>query len=83
MLFAVTHSQKEVKAYYAKYQINRDDVLKTIKSELKKSNLKVNPETILAEVERSIDDDDFQNNFLKNLKRKVSDIATAIASRNN
>ena len=83
LLFAVTHSQKEVKAYYAKYQINRDDVLKTIKSELKKSNLKVKPETILAEVERSIDDDDFQNNFLKNLKRKVSDIATAIASRNN
>lgn len=83
LLFAVTHTQKEVKAYYAKYQINRDDVLKTIKSELKKSNLKVNPETILAEVERSIDDDDFQNNFLKNLKRKVSDIATAIASRNN
>lgn len=83
LLFAVTHSQKEVKAYYTKYKINRDDVLKTIKSELKKSNLKVKPETILAEVERSIDDDDFQNNFLKNLKRKVSDIATAIASRNN
>ena len=83
LLFAVTHSQKEVKAYYAKYQINRDDILKTIKSELKKSNLKVKPETILAEVERSIDGDDFQNNFLKNLKRKVSDIATAIASRNN
>lgn len=83
LLFAVTHSHKEVKAYYTKYKINRDDVLKTIKSELKKSNLKVKPETILAEVERSIDDDDFQNNFLKNLKRKVSDIATAIASRNN
>ncbi len=83
LLFAVTHSQKEVKAYYTKYKINRDDVLKTIKSELKKSNLKVKPETILAEVERSIDGDDFQNNFLKNLKRKVSDIATAIASRNN
>ncbi len=83
MLFAVTHSPQEVKTYYAKYNVNRDDVLKTIKSELKKSNLKVNPETILAEVERTIDEDDFQNNFMKTLKRRVSDIATAIASRND
>ncbi|QNM87146.1 hypothetical protein H9W90_07345 [Polaribacter pectinis] len=83
LLFAVTHSPQEVKNYYAKYNINRDDVLKTIQNQLKESNLKVNPETILAEVERTIDDDDFQNNFLKSLKRKVSDIATAIASRND
>lgn len=83
LLYAVTHSSKEVKAYYAKYNIDREEVLKTIKSELKKSNLKVNPNTILAEVERSIDDDFFENNFMKGLKKRVSDIAVAIASRNN
>ena len=83
LLYAVTHSSKEVKAYYAKYNIDREEVLKTIKSELKKSNLKVNPNTILAEVERSIDDDFFENNFMKVLKKRVSDIAVAIASRNN
>ena len=83
LLYAVTHSPEEVKAYYAKYNVNRDDVLKTIKSELKKSNIKINPNTILAEVERSIDDDDFQNNFMKSLKKRVSDIASAIASRND
>lgn len=83
LLYAVTHTPKEVKEYYAKYNINREDVLKTIKGELKKSNLKVNPETILAEVERTIIDDDFQNNFLKSLKRRVLDITTVIASRND
>lgn len=83
LLYAVTHSPAEVKVYYAKYNVKREDILKTIKNELKKSNLKINPETILAEVERSIDDDAFQNNFLKTLKRKVSDIASAIASRND
>ncbi|WP_298777689.1 hypothetical protein [uncultured Polaribacter sp.] len=83
LLFAVTHSPQEVKTYYAKNNINRIEVLNTIKSELKKSNLKVNPETILAEVERTIIDDDFQNNFMKTLKRRVSDIATVIASRND
>ena len=83
LLYAVTHSQTEVDAYYAKHQISREDVLKTIKSELKKSEIDINPETILAEVERSIGDEDFQNNFMKSLKKKVTNIATALASRNN
>lgn len=83
LLFAVTHSSKEVKEYYAKYNVNREDILNTIKSELKKSNIKVNPNSILAEVERTIDDDVFQNNFMKSLKRKVLGIATAIAGRNH
>lgn len=83
LLFAVTHTSQEVKNYYAKYNMDRDALLNTIKLELKKSNLKVNPNSILAEVERTIDDDDFQNNFLKSLKSKVSDIASAIASRND
>ena len=83
LLYAVTHSPQEVKNYYAKYNLSRDDVLKTIQNQLKESSLKINSETILAEVERTIDDDDFQNNFLKSLKKRVSDIATAIASRND
>ena len=83
LLYAVTHSPREVKEYYAKYNVNRDDVLRTIKNELKKSNIKVNPNTILAEVERTIDDDDFQNNFMQSLKRRVTDIASVIASRND
>lgn len=83
LLYAVTHSPQEVKTYYAKHNITRDDVLKTIQNQLKESNLKINPESILAEVERTINNDDFQNNFLESLKRRVSDIATAIASRNN
>lgn len=83
LLFAVTHSSQEVKDYYAKHNINRKEVLKTIKDELKKSSIIINPETILAEVERTIDNDDFQNNFMKSLKTKISNIATVIASRNN
>tara|TARA_R110002050_G_scaffold293646_1_gene450285 strand:- start:320 stop:1132 length:813 start_codon:yes stop_codon:yes gene_type:complete len=83
LLFAVTHTPKEVSAHYAKYNVNREDVLRTIKSEIKKSNFKIDPNTILVEVERTIDDDVFQNNFMNSLKRKVSDIASAIASRND
>ena len=83
LLYAVTHTSREVKEYYAKYNVSRDDVLKTIRNELKESNLKVNPNTILAEVERTINDDVFQNNFMKSLKRRLTDIALVIATRNN
>jgi hypothetical protein len=83
LLYAVTHNKEDVKTYYARHSLDREDILRTIKSELKKSNIKVNPETILAEVERTIDDDDFQNNFMKSLKHKISDFATVIASRND
>lgn len=83
LLYAVTHTSKEVKEYYAKYKVNREDVLKTIRNQLKESNLKVNPNTILAEVERTIDDDIFQNNFLKSLTKRVTDIASAVVSRND
>ena len=83
LLYAVTHNNEEVNAYYAKNKVTRDEVLKIIKSELEKTEIKVDPETILAEVERSIDNDDFKNNFLKTLKTRVSDIASAITCRNN
>ena len=83
MLFAVTHSSKEVKAYYAKHNLTREDVIKTIKSELQKKNININPNTILAEVERTIGEEDFENNFLKSIKRRVSNFATVLASRND
>lgn len=83
LLFAVTHSSKEVKEYYAKHNLTREDVLRTIKNELQKTDIQVNPNTILAEVERTIGEEDFENNFLKSIKRRVSGIATALASRND
>lgn len=83
LLFAVTSSSNEVKELFIKNNVSREDLLKTIKNELQKSNLKVNPQTILAEVERTINDDAFENNFLKSLKTRITNIATAIASRND
>ena len=82
LLFAVTHSSIEVKEYYAKYKIKRAAVLDTIQKELIKSNLKINPAIILAEVEYDIEEADFQENFMKKFKSKVSNVIVAIADRN-
>ncbi|MBA6154994.1 hypothetical protein H3Z83_00450 [Tenacibaculum sp. S7007] len=82
LLFAVTHSPQEVQEYYAKYKINRKEVLNTIQEELIKSNLKIDPETILAEVELDIEETDFQQNFMNKLKVKLSDVIVAFADRN-
>jgi LysM repeat protein len=83
LLYSVTHTEAEVIAYYKKYKIDRNDVLSSIKKELKKSNLKINANSILAEVERDIDDASFKKNFMSIIKKRVSDIASAIASRND
>lgn len=82
LLFAVTHSSEEVKEYYAKYEINRNDVLDIIQDELTKSKLKINPETILAEVELNIEESDFKQNFMSKLKLKLSDVIVSFADRN-
>jgi|TARA_B110000971_G_scaffold146795_1_gene149916 hypothetical protein len=84
LLYAVMNdAPKEVPAVSLKNTMSSADLLKVIKIELKKSNLKVDPKVILAEVERTINDDFFQNNFLKSLKRRITNVATAVASRNN
>ncbi|CAL2079406.1 hypothetical protein [Tenacibaculum sp. 190524A05c] len=82
LLYAVTHTPTEVKEYYANLKLNRNDVLDSIKFQLKKSNLKINPELILAEVERSIEDDEYEGNFKENIGIKISNIIVAIADRN-
>tara|TARA_B110000090_G_C13393094_1_gene450212 strand:+ start:2042 stop:2890 length:849 start_codon:yes stop_codon:yes gene_type:complete len=83
LLYAVTHSQEEVTAYYAKHNLSSATILAIIKSELKKSNLKVNPNTILAEVERTIKNVEFENNFLQSLQKRVATLTMVIASRND
>ena len=76
-------SPKELPTVSLKNTMSSADLLKVIEIELRKSNLKVDPKVILAEVERTINDDFFQNNFLKSLKRRITNVATAVASRNN
>jgi hypothetical protein len=83
LLMSVTGSKEEVRAYYKKYKIDRAEVLLAIQKELKKSKVKVNPETILAEVELEVNEENFQNNFYQFIKKRVSTVATAIANRNN
>lgn len=83
LLFAVTHSKEEIRGYYKKYRISQAKVLKTIQDELNKNNLKIDPSTILAEVEREVNEESFQNNFYQFIKKRVSDVAVAIANRNN
>ncbi|GFD76373.1 hypothetical protein MHM83_10175 [Tenacibaculum sp. Mcav3-52] len=82
LLFSVTHTPNEVKEYYAKHKLKREDVLKAIEDELKESNLKIDPSIILAEVERTIDDEEFKGDFMQKLKSRISDIAVAIVDRN-
>lgn len=83
LLVSVTSSREEITAFYQKYKVNRAKVLATIQTELNRSNLKIDPNTILAEVEKDVNEENFQNNFYQFIKKRVSNVAIAIANRNN
>ena len=82
LLYAVTHTEEEVRAYYAKYDINRNEVLKTIKNEIKKAKLTIDANTILTSVEKTIDEETFKRSFMQVVKGKITGLASAISNRN-
>ena len=83
LLYAVTNESKYPLTISFERNTNRAELLTTIKNELEKSNFKVDPKIILAEVERAIKDDFFQNNFLETIRRNITNLATTVANRNN
>ena len=83
LLYAVTNKSKYPLTISFERNTNRAELLTTIKNELEKSNFKVDPKIILAEVERAIKDDFFQNNFLETIRRNITNLATTVANRNN
>ena len=83
LLYAVTNESKDPLTISFERNTNRAELLTTIKNELEKSNFKVDPKIILAEVERAINDDFFQNNFLETIRRNITNLATTVANRNN
>jgi hypothetical protein len=83
LLYAVSNPDKDINEYYKKYDINRVDVLNNIKNELKKLNLKIDAQTILADVEKTIDEETFKKSFMQVVKGKITGLASAFANRNN
>lgn len=83
LLYAVTNESKNPLTMSVESKMSRTDLLRIIKSELKQSNLKVDPKIILAEVERTINKDFFQNNFLKIIKTNITNLAATVVNRNN
>ena len=83
LLYAVTNESKYPLTISFERNTNRAELLTTIKNELEKSNFKVDPKIILAEVELAIKDDFFQNNFLETIRMSITNFATTVSNRNN
>ncbi|EAR11973.1 hypothetical protein PI23P_11587 [Polaribacter irgensii 23-P] len=83
LLYAVSNEPMGKSASVKKKSEREVNFLVILQKELKKTSLKVDPQIILAEVEQTINDDFFDNNFLKALKNRITNIAAAVASRNN
>ena len=83
LLYAVQNPNKDINQYYKKYKIDRAAVLKNIQTELVKMNLKIDANSILADVEKSIDEETFKNSFMQTVKGKITGFASAFSNRNN
>lgn len=59
------------------------EVLATHANQGQRSHVKVDPKIILTEIERNINQENFQNHFYSFIKKSVSEVATAIANRKN
>ena len=83
LLYAVSHPAPDMQAYYAKYKVDRDDVLRHIQKELTKKNLAVDASVLLASVEKTIDEETFKNRFMQVVTGKITALAIAFSNRNN
>lgn len=83
LLYAVTNPDKDINEFYEKYNVDRNDVLKNIQKELNKVNLKIDANTLLTDVEKTIDEETFKKSFMQVVKGKITGFANAIANRNN
>ena len=83
LLYAVMHTQEDVTTYYSQYNIDRIQMLDTVQKHLDRAHLTVDPEVILAEVDKSIEEADFQEGFMHKFKTTLSDVLVAIADRNH
>ncbi|MDO3694491.1 hypothetical protein QVZ41_06480 [Wenyingzhuangia sp. chi5] len=83
LLASVTDDQEIYQKYYAQYHVNRDELLRTIQQELDEQSLDVDANTLLAEVEKSVDEETFKKSFIKLIKGEFRTLATSLANRND
>jgi len=83
LLYAVTHTEVEVKDFYTKYTINREEALQVVQKELRRMHIKIDATTMLAEIEKNIGEESFKRNFMRTIKGKVTGLAIAFSNRNN
>lgn len=80
LLFSVSHSPKEVLTYYKENDLLRDSVLLALEKELEKSNLKVDANELLLEIEFGLERNSFKRNLLEKIELKLKDLSKALAN---
>jgi hypothetical protein len=80
LLFSITHSNSEVLAYYKENNLLRESVLAGLETELKASNLVVNADTLLTEIELGVSKISFKEKLLAAIKVKIKELSNALAT---
>ena len=76
-LLASVENEDEIERNY----LSRAEKLKIIEKELKYSSININPEKLLAEVEKNTEEKTFREKFLISVKNNISSLATVITEK--
>ena len=80
LLFSLTHSKKEILAYYKENNLSRESVLKNIEIALKDSNTIIDAENLLQEMEFGLYRRSFKEKLLEKIKYKIKELSSTIVS---
>ena len=80
LLYSVTHSANEVLAYYKENNLTRESVIASIEEELIKSELNIDANTLLTEIEIGLKGYSFKEKLLAKIKLKLKELSNAIAT---
>ena len=80
LLFSITHSKEEILAYYKENELTRESVLKNIEYELTNSNIAINAEDLLIEIESGLTKKSFKEKLLARIKLKIKELSNTIVT---
>lgn len=80
LLYSIYHTPKEVLAYYKENDLTRESVLLAIEVEIENSNLEVDANDLLAEIELGLRRNYFRRNLLDKIELKLKDLSEALAN---
>lgn len=80
LLYSVTHTSNEILDYYKANNLTRESVLVALENELKKSDLDIDANSLLTEIELGMKKYSFKEKLMATIKMKIKELSNTIVN---